>query len=88
MSSVPITPDIRAKILSSIKDDGASLAELAKTYGLAEDTIKKWLRGTVDNAQTSSSEFQRLRRENQYLKEIIGTQLLERELAKKNLTRP
>ena len=88
MSSVPITPEIRAKILSSIKDDGIAIAEVAKTYAITEDTIKKWLRGTLDNAQTSSAEFLRLRRENQLLKEIIGNLFLEREAAKKNLTRP
>lgn len=88
MSSVPITPEIRAKILSSIKDDGIAIAEAAKTYAITEDTIKKWFRGTLDNAQTSAAEFMRLRRENQLLKEIIGNLFLEREAAKKNLTRP
>lgn len=88
MSTLTITPEIRAKILSSIKDDGVAIAEAAKTYDLAEDTIRRWLRGTMDNAHTSSSELQRLRRENQTLKEVIGNLLLEREFAKKNITRP
>jgi transposase-like protein len=87
MSTIPITPEIRAKILSSIKDDGVAITEAAKTYDLTEDTIRRWLRGTVDNANTSSSELQRLRRENQTLKEIIGNLLLDRELAKKNIAR-
>ena len=87
MSSFPITPEIRAKILSSIKDDGVSIGEAAKPYDLSADTIKKWLRGTVENSHTSSSELQRLRRENEMLKQIIGNLMLERDLAKKNLTR-
>ncbi len=87
MSPIPITPEIRAKIFSSIKDDGVAITEAAKTYDLTEDTIRRWLRGTVDNANTSSSELQRLRRENQTLKEIIGNLLLDRELAKKNIAR-
>lgn len=85
--STPITPEIRAKILSSIKDDGMSLTDAAQTYNLHHDTIRKWLRGSVDNAATSQGELSRLRRENQVLKEIIGTLILERESAKKNLTR-
>ena len=82
--SNPITPEIRAKILSAIKDEGLSIADAATNYGFSEDTIKKWLRATADNAQTSSSEFQRLRKENQALKELIGSLLLEKELQKKN----
>lgn len=85
--STSITPEVRAKILSSIKDDNLPVAEAAATYNLTEETIKKWLRGTLDNSQTSSSEFARLRRENQLLKEIIGNLFLEREAAKKNLPR-
>lgn len=81
-----IAPEVRAKILSSIKDDGAAITDAAQTYGIHHDTIRKWLRQTTDNASTSSGELQRLRRENQVLKEIIGTLVLERE-TKKNLTR-
>ena len=84
--SIPVSPDVRAKILSSIKDDGASITEMSQTYNLHSDTIRKWLKGSIDNAQTSSSELQRLRRENSVLKEIIGSLILERE-TKKNLTR-
>jgi transposase len=87
--SSPLTPELRAKILSSIKDDGMSIVEAASTYGFAEDTIKKWLRSTADNGSSSTSELQRLRRENQSLKEIIGSLMLDREAAtNKNIARP
>jgi len=83
----PITPEIRAKILSAIKDDGISIADAAKNYNFTEDTIKKWLRGSANNSNTSSYELQRLRKEVQVLKEVIGTLLLEKELQKKNFSR-
>lgn len=86
--STTLTPELRAKILSSIKDDGMSIADAAKTHDFTEDTIRKWLRSSADNAHTAPGELQRLRRENQVLKEIIGTLILEREAAKKNITRP
>ena len=88
MSTTPLTPELRAKIISSIKDDGMSIEEAAKTYNFHESTLRKWLRSTVDNAHTSSGELARLRRENSVLKEIIGSFVLEREATKKNLTRP
>lgn len=83
----PIPQEVKAKILSSIKDDGISIAEASTTYNVTEETLRKWLRATIDNGGTSGSEIQRLRRENQQLKEIIGTLLLEKEAAKKNITR-
>lgn len=82
-----LTPELRAQILSSIKDDGLQIAEAAKTYNFTEDTIRRWLRQSADNAASAPGELQRLRRENQTLKEIIGAFVLERESAKKNLTR-
>lgn len=85
--SNPITPELRAKILSAIKDEGLSIVDAAKNYNFTEDTIKKWLRATADNAHTSGSEFLRLKKENQVLKELIGSLLLEKELQKKNSTR-
>lgn len=85
--SNPITPELRAKILSAIKDDGISISEAATTYGFTEDTIKKWLRGSAENSHSSSTELWRLKKENQVLKELIGNLLLEKELKKKNFSR-
>lgn len=85
--SNPITPELRAKVLSAIKDEGLSITVAATNYGFTEDTIKKWLRGSADNAHTSSSELQRYKKENQILKELIGSLLLEKELQKKNFSR-
>jgi transposase len=49
-----ITPDVQAKILSAIKDDGLSIADAAKNYNFTKDTIKKWLRGSANNASFGS----------------------------------
>lgn len=68
----PIPQEVKAKILSSIEDDGVSIAEASTTYNVTEETLRKWLRATIDNGGSSTSEIQRLRRENQQLKEIIG----------------
>jgi transposase-like protein len=86
MSTV-VDPEVRAKILTSIKDNGATIQEMAQTYSLHEDTIRRWVKGTAENGRTSTSEISRLRRDNQALKEILGNLLLERELQKKNYSR-
>lgn len=67
-----ISPEQRAKIMSSIKDEGMSIQDAAKTFLVAEDTIRKWFRKQTRNGYTSSTEVQRLRQEVQELRGIIG----------------
>ncbi|HQU07941.1 MAG: hypothetical protein B7X04_03115 [Parcubacteria group bacterium 21-54-25] len=79
-----ITPEQRAKIISAIKDEGMSIPDAAKTFLIAEYTIKKWLRKQSKNGHTSSTEVQRLRQENQELKAIIGEMILHQKTKRKS----
>jgi transposase len=74
--STYVNAEQRAKILSSIKDEGMSIIDAAKTFLITEDTIKKWMRKQTKNGYTSSTEVQRLKQENQDLKAIIGEMVL------------
>ena len=71
-----VNAEQRAKILSTIKDEGMSIVDAAKTFLITEDTIKKWMRKQSKNGHTSSTEVQRLKQENQDLKTIIGEMVL------------
>ena len=66
-----ISPEQRAKILSAIKDEGMSIPDVAKTFLVAEKTVRRWLRKQTHNAHTSSTEVQKLREENQAPKAMI-----------------
>jgi transposase len=77
-----VSPEQRAKILSSIKDEGMSIIDAAKTFLVTEDTIKKWMRKQTKNGHTSSTEVQRLKQENQDLKLIIGEMILHQKKKK------
>jgi transposase-like protein len=79
-----ITPEQRAKILSAIKDEGMSLPDAAKTFLVAESTLRKWVRKQTRNGHTSSTEVQRLKQENQELKAIIGEMILHQKMKKKS----
>ena len=79
-----ISPEQRAKILSSIKDEGMSITDAAKTFLVKEETIKKWFRKQTKNSHTSSTEVQRLKQENQELKAIIGEMILHQKMKKKS----
>jgi len=67
-----ISPEQRAKIVSSIKDEGMSIADAAKTFLVAEKTVRTWLRKQTRNGHPSSTELQRLKQENEQLKILIG----------------
>lgn len=79
-----ISPEQRAKILSAIKDEGMSITDAAKTFLVAEQTLRRWLRKQTKNAHTSSTEVQRLRQEIQTLKEIIGEMVLHQKMKRKS----
>lgn len=79
-----ISQEQRAKIVSSIKNDGMSIADAAKTYLIAEKTIRKWLRSKSNNSHTSSTEVQKLKEENRALKELIGDIVLKHRLNRKS----
>lgn len=66
-----ITPEQRAKILTAIKDESMSPSDAAKTFMVAEKTIRTWLRKQPKNGHTSSIEVRRLKQENRELKAII-----------------
>ena len=77
----PIAKEVKNEILEKIKK-GEKVLTLAQQYGVSEKTIYTWLRkkalGTV-----SLLEYNKLKSENQQLKQIIGVLTLEIEKTKK-----
>lgn len=72
----------KEQILLKIKE-GAAVAETAEQYGISSKTIYTWLRNQV-KPNISIMEYNRLKRENDELKRIIGLITLELERGKKN----
>jgi len=79
-----ISPEQRAKVIASVKEDGMSIMHAAKTHSISEKTVRKWLRQQTRNAHTSSTEVQRLRQEVQDLRAIIGKVVYHQETKKKS----
>lgn len=77
----PIAKEVKDEILAKIKT-GAKVADISKQYGVSEQTIYTWLKrkalGTV-----SLLEHNKLKHENEQLKQIIGVLTLELEKTKK-----
>lgn len=66
-----IAAEIKAEIINKIKHDGVSVAEAAKQYGISDKCIYNWL-GTRASNTVSVLEYNRLRKENEQLKHLIG----------------
>ena len=81
--SEAIRAERKAEILAAIKDGNKTVAVAGQEFHIAPSTIRRWIKKKVDNAGSSSTEMQRLRKENQLLKEMLADHLLEKALAKK-----
>lgn len=77
-----IPSQTKEEILQKIKN-GATVNETANQYGISPKTIYTWLRNQV-RPDITLMEFNRLKRENDELKRIIGLITLELERGKKN----
>ena len=77
-----IPKNIKEEILAKVKN-GERVVALAESYGISSKTIYGWLRTSVA-PNISLMEVNRLMRENEELKRIIGLITLELERGKKN----
>ena len=74
--------ETKEEILTKVKN-GETVIIAANQYGISPKTIYAWLRNQV-KPDISILEVNRLRRENDELKRIIGIVTLELERGKKN----
>lgn len=77
-----IPTKIKEEILLKIKN-GVTVNEAASQYGISPKTVYTWLRNQV-RPDITLMEFNRLKRENDELKRIIGLITLELERGEKN----
>lgn len=69
----PIDPQIKAEILTKIRDQGMRVVEAADQYGVSSKTIYAWLRSGVVNSNTSLIlQLNRLKKENEQLYRLLG----------------
>lgn len=77
----PVAVEVKNEILEKVKK-GEKVVDVAKQYGVSDKTIYTWLRrkaiGTI-----SLLEYNKLKNENNQLKQIIGVLTYELEKSKK-----
>lgn len=84
MGIVKVIPkEIKQEILGKVKL-GQKVMDLAKLYGVSDKTIYYWLRQSSGEEVVSAVKYNKLKRENEELKRLIGEITLEMSLGKKN----
>ena len=79
-----VPQDKKDAILKRIKEDGVSANRAANDAGVSPKTVYGWLTKETTKSGISWHEHNRLKRENQQLKEIIGHLTLDISRTKKN----
>ena len=77
--------ETKNEIIGKVKN-GMSVTEVAKQYAVSTKTIYAWLSNQA-RPEISILEYNRLKKENEELKRIIGIITLELERGKKNRNR-
>lgn len=78
-----IPAEIKAEVLAKAKA-GEKVAALANQYGISDKTIYTWLRVDTGEQVVSIVQYNRLKRENEELKKLVGEISLALSLGKKN----
>ncbi len=73
-----INDEIKVAVLKRIKDDGASVSQVALEYNLNPRTIYAWLSKGVTHGTGLILEVGRLKKENKLLLELVGKLMLEK----------
>jgi transposase len=66
-----IAKEIKDGIINKLKHEGLSVMDAAKQYGISDKTIYNWL-GTKAKGSVSLLEFNRVKKENDQLKQLLG----------------
>jgi transposase-like protein len=76
-----ISNEIKEQVLNRIKNDGVSVADAAKDHGISTHSIYNWLGAGARSI--SMIEYNKLRKENERLKQLLGEITLKLSLDEK-----
>jgi len=79
-----IPKELKEEIITKVKTEGITGAEAARRYGINVKNIYRWLAQGLGGSDRQILAINRIKRENQQLKQIIGQLLLDKERGKKN----
>ena len=78
-----IAKEIKTEILAKVKA-GEKVVELARQYAVSDKSIYTWLHTATGDQVVSIVQYNRLKRENEELKKLVGDITLKMTLGEKN----
>lgn len=84
MSGKYYSKEFKEEVVNKLKTEGITATEAASRYGLNSKNVYRWLSQGVGGAGSGQLELNRLKRENEQLKQLIGALCFEKERGKKN----
>ena len=81
-----VSPEIKEETINRIKNNGISVAQAAEDIGVSTVTIYAWL-GNKAKGSVSLLRYNKLKKENQQLKELIGELTIKMSLEAKRGSR-
>lgn len=78
-----VSKEIRQEIVSKVKA-GEKVAALASQYGISDKSIHTWLHQDTGEEIVSVLKYNKLKRENEVLKQIVGELTLDASWKKKS----
>lgn len=78
-----IPKEIKTEIISKVKS-GEKVVDLARQYGVSDKSVYTWLHLETGDQVISIVQYNRLKRENEELKKLIGELSLKLSLGEKN----
>jgi transposase len=78
-----IAKEIKEEIMGKVKS-GERVMDLSRQYGISDKTIYYWLRQNTGEQIVSLVQYNRLKRENEELKRLLGEISLKLSLGEKN----
>jgi len=78
-----IPKELKDDVVQKIKQ-GEKVTDLAKQYGISDKTLYYWLRQNTGEQAVPIVKYNKLKRENEELKRLLGEITLEMSQGKKN----
>lgn len=82
MANHRISSEVKEQVLHRIRTEGVTAAEAAREHGVSLPTVYAWLRRST-TLPSNILQINKLRRENEDLKRLLGEAMLMNERSKK-----
>ncbi len=79
-----ISNDLKQQILERVREGKTTVIEIAKQHGVNANTVYNWISRSMHGAGNNLLSISRLKRENTFLKQLLGQLMLDVERGKKN----